>query len=815
MKRKRSRFAGKKTGLILSAVFLGAVFLLVSNPGLIGRLNLLGDAGITSEVSVTFQYGRPVSELGIASYTGAKDVGISAQSPNAGYYQQGKADQLTYRGTRMGLYWFDLSDIPDDAVIKDARLVLYSIPGTNKFDTAAKVPIQFVKTLPPNDSVQWDEGSGLGYYDQYKGTSWLKKDNADGSPRFAWSSNGGRYASGDIASAFAASPAGYMNFTTASGPQTSDNIAATVQKIILDYDYQYEGFVVDKGTMGDTGRKDGIATREYSDPNLRPALKVVYSIPGNSLPPLSPPTPVVVDDSIPPAVYITTPQPGATITGLIVFTGTASDNVGLDRVEIQIDGRLPASTIGTTSWNYIFDPSLLVDGNHTVKVKAVDTSGNVKSVTVNFITLTHVDPPLAGSFLIEKVEGVPQVNTTKRIILPTTSPRPAKCAPFIDPVTGYKITRISDVNDYPELGQKIDGIPGKGFTNGYSRFANTNIDGKYSLAYGSNAHVVLYRLSDCAFLRPLDYINSQGNRTIITESRNPRWDTSGRPGTETTILYTHGTGLYKQDVLIGKSSEVKLYDFINFQGGANVAIESIDHSDQSARYRAVHLKATNWVTPRWVVYDIFEDQLLPGAVTSIDEGDVSPLGNWVYSNKKYYRISDLARGITEPAASTPTPSHGHDGWSFDKAGQEVHVFQDNPGDRFSAFNPATGVRTDIITMAETGWKVNQHMGRIALPINKGWLFMSTYACDNSSWAGNQFLMFEIAQSVVKPRIWRLGSTQNTPFAYCGAVKDYLPEAFANMDYDGRFINWGGNWQRTDNLELYRMELPANWAAQLN
>lgn len=472
----------------------------------------------------------------------------------------------------------------------------------------------------------------------------------------------------------------------------------------------------------------------------------------------------------------------------------------------------PADTGGTGT-----DPGT---GTGTGSGSGSGDTGDTNTSTPTSTPPSAYNPPPTvnqASYFIENVSGKTSDQAGKAIFAASTAALPSKCSSYIDPNTGMKVTRITNVNDYPTLGSLIDGNPSKGFTNGYSRFANANINGQYMLAYGTNAHVVLYRVSDCAFLGPLEYTTNPTSdfKAIITESRNPRWDMSGAQGTQTIIYYTRGSGLYKQDVLIGRSSESLVYNFAGFQGGEGITIHPIDHSDQSPQYRAIYLNATNWPTPRWVVYDLKNNILLPGAVTSIDEGDVSPMGAWVYSDKKYYRISDLAQGKITPAAYTPTTSHGHDGWSFDKNGQEVHVFQDNRNDWFSAYNPGTNVRTNIVNMSETGWKVNQHLGRISSATNKGWMFMATYACDSSSWAGNQLLMFEIKSFADYPRIWRIGHTNNSPFATCDSSKDYFAEAFANLDFNGQYANWGSNWHRNDNLEVYRMELPQNWQGYLN
>ncbi|NMC62420.1 MAG: hypothetical protein GYA55_04560, partial [SAR324 cluster bacterium] len=152
------------------------------------------------------------------------------------------------------------------------------------------------------------------------------------------------------------------------------------------------------------------------------------------------------------------------------------------------------------------------------------------------------------------------------------------------------------------------------------------------------------------------------------------------------------------------------------------------------------------------------------------------------------------------------------------------LYQDNPTDWFSAFEPGSQTRTDIFNMQETGYNFGQHMSRMSNPGLRGWFFMATYTqpCTDD-WASNQFLMIEIANynrknpdgSANPPRLWRIGSSQNGPYAVCGSDKDYFAEGFAMLDYEGKNIFVGSNWNRKDNLELYKLELPTTWYETLN
>ena len=402
-------------------------------------------------------------------------------------------------------------------------------------------------------------------------------------------------------------------------------------------------------------------------------------------------------------------------------------------------------------------------------------------------------------YLIENVEHVTVDKTGKQVFTLSAMSIPVKGVPFIQTETGNRITRISNVHDIEHPNAPYTGKPNQGVTNGYSKYTNVNVTGEYAIAWASvNGHNGLYRLSDTTCVGEL---TSSGG--WLGETSDARWDLSGLPGTEYNLIYQVGSRLVSQNVLEGVSSEKLIHDF-------GIDLVSEDHMDQDtqARYRAARL-----ANGTMVVIDMREDRVLPVELPS-GSTDISPMGKWLFLDAtipaRFYKIDALAMGDTEQYIELPTTSHGHDGWAFDKNGDEVYLFQDNKTDWFSAFNPATGERTDVINMSEMGWGLNQHLCRIMNPLKKGWMLMSTYCKTDDTWAYNQLLMIEIKPYTESPRIWRIASTFNHHWKDGVDVGGYFAEAFASIDKDGNNIYWGSNWLAQGDLELYRVELPQNW-----
>jgi hypothetical protein len=104
----------------------------------------------------------------------------------------------------------------------------------------------------------------------------------------------------------------------------------------------------------------------------------------------SPPPPP--GDTQAPTASITSPSSGATVSGTVNVAVTATDNVGVARVEILLDGALVA-TDSAAPYQFAWDTSGAANGAHSLQARAVDAANNVGasspvSVTVNNTTTT-------------------------------------------------------------------------------------------------------------------------------------------------------------------------------------------------------------------------------------------------------------------------------------------------------------------------------------------------------------------------------------------------------------------------------------------
>ena len=99
-------------------------------------------------------------------------------------------------------------------------------------------------------------------------------------------------------------------------------------------------------------------------------------------------------DTAAPEVTITNPVDGAVVGGIISINASASDNIGVTKVEIIVDNSVVA-TLDSSPYTTSLDTALLSDGDHTISAKAYDAAGNNKTSSVVNITVENIDitPP--------------------------------------------------------------------------------------------------------------------------------------------------------------------------------------------------------------------------------------------------------------------------------------------------------------------------------------------------------------------------------------------------------------------------------------
>jgi subtilisin family serine protease len=93
-------------------------------------------------------------------------------------------------------------------------------------------------------------------------------------------------------------------------------------------------------------------------------------------------------DTTPPTTSITSPAGGATVSGTTTVSASASDNVGVSRVELYVDGSL-AGTDTTSPYSFAWNTTTVANGSHSLQTRAFDAAGNSGSSATVSVTVSN------------------------------------------------------------------------------------------------------------------------------------------------------------------------------------------------------------------------------------------------------------------------------------------------------------------------------------------------------------------------------------------------------------------------------------------
>ncbi len=93
-------------------------------------------------------------------------------------------------------------------------------------------------------------------------------------------------------------------------------------------------------------------------------------------------------DTSAPAVSISSPANNATVSGTVSLTASASDNVGVSRVEYFANGALLSAT-NVAPFSYNWSSNSVANGTYSLTAKAYDAAGNVGQSSAVSVTITN------------------------------------------------------------------------------------------------------------------------------------------------------------------------------------------------------------------------------------------------------------------------------------------------------------------------------------------------------------------------------------------------------------------------------------------
>ncbi|WP_407692871.1 extracellular catalytic domain type 1 short-chain-length polyhydroxyalkanoate depolymerase [Pyxidicoccus xibeiensis] len=102
--------------------------------------------------------------------------------------------------------------------------------------------------------------------------------------------------------------------------------------------------------------------------------------------------PVAPGDTTPPTVNLTAPGNGATVSGTVTLTASASDAVGVTRVEFLVDGSV-VGTDASAPYELAWNSASVGNGAHALAARAFDAAGNNATDSDTGVTVSNSGTP--------------------------------------------------------------------------------------------------------------------------------------------------------------------------------------------------------------------------------------------------------------------------------------------------------------------------------------------------------------------------------------------------------------------------------------
>ncbi|MBI3159885.1 MAG: hypothetical protein HYZ26_09835 [Chloroflexi bacterium] len=386
---------------------------------------------------------------------------------------------------------------------------------------------------------------------------------------------------------------------------------------------------------------------------------------------------------------------------------------------------------------------------------------------------------------------------------------PERGRPFTDAVFGTCVMRVSD--------RAQDLAPGDGslgIKNEYARVQSFNSDGRYLVLRGTDATWYLY---EGASLRPA------GQLPLGTD---PRWDAVD----PLRLYYFEETRLMAYRIDSGEATLV--HEFAeDFPGRSLAAVWWRYEGSPSLDGRTWGLMAEdeNFITTHLLVYDLETDAVVasrpfsPLPDTDVDSVSISPSGEYFLvfmenvceqgrlgSPEAPCGVLVFDRGLAAGRGVLRSASHGD--LTFDAAGREVWVYQDNDTDYLSMLDLASGEITPLWPIDFSHSSLGIHISGRALAA-PGWALVSVFDGQpgSSTWMDDQVFAMEL-----KPdgRIVRLA--QHHSVVDENQEHDYWAEPHASVNADFTRVLFTSNWGRsgTGEIDTYMIFLPEGWLTAL-
>jgi Big-like domain-containing protein len=105
---------------------------------------------------------------------------------------------------------------------------------------------------------------------------------------------------------------------------------------------------------------------------------------------------VTLSDSTPPTVAVTAPTSGTTVTGAVMVSASASDNIGVAAVQFKVDGANLGAEVTKPPYATTWNSATIADGTHVLAAVARDAAGNLRTSAGATVTVANVARDTSG-----------------------------------------------------------------------------------------------------------------------------------------------------------------------------------------------------------------------------------------------------------------------------------------------------------------------------------------------------------------------------------------------------------------------------------
>ncbi|MCP3104951.1 PHB depolymerase family esterase [Myxococcus sp. K15C18031901] len=101
-------------------------------------------------------------------------------------------------------------------------------------------------------------------------------------------------------------------------------------------------------------------------------------------------------DTTPPTVAVTAPSSGSTVSGAVTVAVSATDAVGVAKVELLVDG-VAVATDAAAPYEFSWDSKTVANGAHTLGARAYDAAGNQATDNATAVTVSNSGAPTSAT----------------------------------------------------------------------------------------------------------------------------------------------------------------------------------------------------------------------------------------------------------------------------------------------------------------------------------------------------------------------------------------------------------------------------------